>query len=187
MKKFLAVFIAILFSVSMVTGIAVASSKIPTDTVTFYACPEPADVGPGFTITTTNPGTCDDGSTPLQWNNPGPVGPAGPQGDTGPAGPVGPPGPAGTDGTNGAPGISGYVIVSTPFLVENPGTIVEELCPVPKVVLGGGVDLGTGYTHAAITLSRPDHTGKGWKGAYSSINGTHVTMRVWAICALVAT
>ena len=139
-----------------------------------------------------SPGTNGTDGAPGATGSPGP---AGPKGDTGPQGlpgtngtngAPGPAGPTGPVGPQGPVGISGYVIVKSNFLVENPGVIVEELCPTGKVVLGGGVDLGTGYTHAAITVSRPDATGAGWKGAYSTINGAHTTIRVWAICATVA-
>jgi Collagen triple helix repeat (20 copies) len=213
MQKLLLIGLAILLSLSLVTGIVLAKSQVISDT-TFFAC-ENAD-GTLQLSTITQDGdafACTDEQKKVEWSvtgpqgpqgDPGPTGPAGPKGDTGdtgPAGPTGPQGPKGDTGDTGpagpqgpqgpagpqgVPGISGYGIVNTGFTTHSPGVIVEAFCPSGKVVLGGGVDLGNTGSHVAISLSRPDGTGKGWKGAYSTIDGTHTTIRVWAICAVVA-
>jgi len=210
MKKFLLIGLAILLSLSLVTGIVLAKSQVISDT-TFFAC-ENAD-GTLQLSTITQDGdafACTNEQKKVEWSvtgpqgpqgDPGPAGPTGPAGpkgdigDTGPVGPTGPQGPKGDTGNTGpqgpaglpgSPGISGYEVINTGFLVHSPGVIVEAFCSLGKVVLGGGVDLSRINSHVALSLSRPDGNTHGWKGAYSSDNGTHTTIRVWAICAVVA-
>src|SRR6266704_1720843 len=192
MKKLLLIGLAILLSLSLVTGIVLAKSQVISDT-TFFAC-ENAD-GTLQLSTITQDGdafACTNEQKKVEWSV---TGPQGPQGDPGPAGPTGPAGPKGDIGDTGplgpaglpgSPGISGYEVINTGFLVHSPGVIVEAFCSLGKVVLGGGVDLSRINSHVALSLSRPDGNTHGWKGAYSSDNGTHTTIRVWAICAVVA-
>ena len=164
MKKFLLITIAVLFSLSIVTGVALASGKIAVAPV-FGAC---ANDGTGLLAKfATSQADCSDAQTFVTWSQ------AGSKGDKGDA------------GVPGAPGISGVVDVHTAWTRVNPGVLTGVLCPKGLNVLGGGVALGRGYTHDAIDVSRPDDAGHGWIGAYSSIDGTKTTIKVWAVCATV--
>lgn len=174
MKKLLLIGLAVLFSLSIVTGVALASGKITVPT-TLQACVDNSNGIMHFT--SGDASTCPTLTTFVQWNIQGVPGPTGPQGPTG---------PKGDTGAQGVPGISGYEIVRTKWLKVNPGVLVGVSCTGGKVVLGGGAALGKGYTHDALDVSRPDDAGHGWVGSYSSIDGTKTTLRVWAVCANVA-
>lgn len=120
---------------------------------------------------------------------PGPVGPIGPAGPQGPVGPQGPPGPA---GPSGPPGFSGYQVVRTDFVVPAGGFLRNSsLCPVGKVVLGGGaqvVGAGTANFHTVIQESAPGTIGAPpgqslWLVAIQNNDTVARTIGIFAVCA----
>src|SRR5260370_25743187 len=111
MKKFLLITIAVLFSLSIVTGVALASGKIAVPPV-FGAC---ANDGTGLLAKfATSQADCSDAQTFVTWSQAGSKGDKGDKGDA---------------GVPGAPGISGYAIVHTGWLKVNPGVLTGVLCP----------------------------------------------------------
>lgn len=74
----------------------------------------------------------------------GPSGPPGPKGDTGPQGATGPAGATGDTGPAGASGVSGYQQLFYDFTVQGTTHPTQiAICPVGKVVIGGGAWLFT--------------------------------------------
>jgi Collagen triple helix repeat (20 copies) len=119
----------------------------------------------------------------------GVAGPAGAVGLTGTKGDKGDPGavgPTGLAGAQGAPGLSKYAVVSAPEIAANPGQIESANCPAGDVVLGGGAAVDGTSSNFALSVSRPSNPHHAWQAAYSSNNGKHTRLSVWATCAVVA-
>jgi hypothetical protein len=87
-----------------VGGIAYAS--IPDSNGVIHGCYRPTT---GNLIVATSGKGCEDGWTPLDWNQTGPTGLAGPTGPTGVTGATGRTGPTGPTGVTGATGVAGPV------------------------------------------------------------------------------
>ena len=125
---------------------------------------------------------------------PGPQGPPGPKGDKGDPGPQGPPGPKGDQGDpgpQGPSGFTGYEIVYEDFSVASGGFLRDTaLCPVGKVVLGGGAAVtgaGTRNFHTVLQESTPGTIGGGaqalWLVAIQNNDSVSHNIRIYAICA----
>jgi hypothetical protein len=160
---------------------------------------------------------CKKNEVALDWNIQGPAGPAGPQGDVGPAGPPGPAGPAGPQGDvgpvgpagavgpagpagpagpvgpqgpPGPSGLTGYEVVRVDFLVPAGGFLRNTaLCPVGKVVVGGGasvVGAGTANFHTVVQESGPGTIGGGaqslWLVAIQNNDTVDHTIGIFAVC-----
>jgi len=127
----------------------------------------------------------------------GPQGPPGPKGDQGDPGPQGPPGPKGDqgdpgpEGPQGPSGFTGYEIVQEDFSVASGGFLRDTaLCPVGKVVLGGGAAVtgaGTADFNTVIQESSPGTIGGGaqslWLVAIQNNDTVSHNIRIYAICA----
>jgi type VI secretion system secreted protein Hcp len=84
--------------VALGAGTAIAAGAIPSSDGTIQGCYN--NDGGALRVIDTSNNECNEGETPLSWNQRGPQGATGPQGakgDTGAQGPPGPPGPAGQD------------------------------------------------------------------------------------------
>jgi hypothetical protein len=127
----------------------------------------------------------DTGATGNQGNQ-GDPGKDGTNGTDGAQGPQGDPGVAGPTGAQGVPGLSKYAVVSTPEIAANPGQVVSANCPAGDVVLGGGAAVDGTSSNFALSVSRPSDPHHAWQAAYSSNNGKHTRISVWATCAVVA-
>jgi len=162
---------------------------------------------------------CKKNEVALDWNIQGPPGPQGPQGDIGPAGPqgvqgdpgpagqpgaqgptgpTGPPGPQGLQGNPGpaglqgppGPGLTGYEVVQADFVVPAGGFLRDTaLCPVGKVVLGGGasvVGAGSANFHTVLQESGPGTIGGGaqslWLVAIQNNDTVQHTIGIFAVC-----
>lgn len=107
-------------------------------------------------------GTCNNGSSPLDWNQQGPPGPQGPQGPQGPAGPQGPQGPVGPTGSQGPqgpqgiPGISGYQRISVSATQSGPFWEADVTCPAGKKVISGGYNAGGSLTATTNIITLAD-------------------------------
>jgi hypothetical protein len=117
---------------------------------------------------------------------PGAVGATGPKGDTGAQGTTGVQGPKGDTGAQGVPGLSKYAVMSTLEIAANPGQVVSANCPAGDVVLGGGAAVDGTSSNFALSVPRPSNPHHAWQAAYSSNNGKHTRLSVWATCAVVA-
>jgi len=140
-------------------------------------------------------GPCRPEETGVQWNQQGPLGPAGPPGAQGPAGPEGPAGPQGPHGVQGPAGpqgptggFAGRVVVSSAFTVPQSTAeftyVATAICPVGKVVLGGGYDVEQAGVNE-VRESRPETAPgiEGWRIGLGADDDVDVHGTVYAICA----
>jgi hypothetical protein len=114
----------------------------------------------------------------------GPRGLAGPQGEAGPAGPAGPRGEAGPQGPQGpAGGLSGYEVRYSDVIVppgrENSGTAP---CSAGNRPLGGGFHLSG--DDMRVVVSAP--VGTAWFATATNASSVEGSLRVWVVCATVA-
>ena len=94
-------------------------------------------------------------------------------------------------GPQGPAGVSGYEVVETDFLVAPGGFVRDDsLCPVGKVVWGGGAQVvreGSSNFHTVVQESAPGTIGggtqSGWLAAVQNNDAVPHTIGIFAVCA----
>jgi len=117
----------------------------------------------------------------------GPAGPEGPTGSQGPEGPEGPAGagaegPQGPQGPQGPPGVSGYQRVSGTASDNDTATpkTVSALCPVGKVVVGGGYAATQSQFGSTVVLVNQPASDTEWTVTMESVNA--FSLQAFAVC-----
>ena len=114
-------------------------------------------------------------------------GPQGDKGDKGDQGDVGPPGAKGDPGVQGpAGGLAGYQVVTGAAVAITSAAFdvsATVACPVGKVALGGGADIGNPSFSIDVSESYPAADGSRWNVTVHNYDGIDDTMTPYAICA----